>query len=166
MALPLVAILQGYTCSVTGLFMDTCSEVLQHDLIHSYGYFKVYLLQHGHNHNTWRFTCFGMGISMVIDASGFHTPVWTHPQVTVPLTWLHTGVPACPVQQQWNSPGISQPCFITTAVIQMFPCTAEQNDKQYSSTASIVSKEQPLTSTKLYYIVRQAIPWQAQKLNN
>ncbi|KAK4810869.1 hypothetical protein QYF61_008841 [Mycteria americana] len=49
-------------------------------------------------------------------------------KVTVPSTRVHTGVPACPVQQHRNSSdalAICQPRRIAIAVIKMFPGTAE-----------------------------------------
>ncbi|KAK4831140.1 hypothetical protein QYF61_015443 [Mycteria americana] len=49
-------------------------------------------------------------------------------QVTVPSTRVHTGVPACPVQQHRNSSdalAICQPTRTAIAVINMFPGTAE-----------------------------------------
>ncbi|KAK4829842.1 hypothetical protein QYF61_006852 [Mycteria americana] len=49
-------------------------------------------------------------------------------RVTVPSTRVHTGVPACPVQQHRNSSdalAICQPRRIAIAVIKMFPGTAE-----------------------------------------
>ncbi|KAK4807092.1 hypothetical protein QYF61_018433 [Mycteria americana] len=95
-----------------------------------------------------------MDLSMATDTSGCPAPAWTHPQVTVPLTQVHTRVPACPVQQHRKRCSdvlaICQPRRMAIAVITMFPGTAESDDKQYSSTASSKSKKQPLTSTRLY----------------
>ncbi|GAB0182338.1 mitochondrial enolase superfamily member 1 [Grus japonensis] len=85
--------------------------------------------------DTSRCICSGMGLSMATDASGCPVPAWTHPQVTVPLTRVHTGVPACPVQQHRNSSdalAICQPRRITIAVIKLFPGTAQEDDQQYS----------------------------------
>ena len=48
---PWLQTLQGCTCSVVVLSMATHFEVLQHDLMHSHGCFKVYLLQHGFIHS-------------------------------------------------------------------------------------------------------------------
>ena len=50
-----------------------------------------------------RCTCCSMDLFTATDASGCPAPAWTHPQVTVPSTRVHTGVPACPVQQHKNS---------------------------------------------------------------
>ncbi|KAK4815999.1 hypothetical protein QYF61_010867, partial [Mycteria americana] len=63
----------------------------------------------------------------------------THAQVTVPLTRVHTGVPACPVQQHSNSSdalATCQPRHMAIAVIKRYPGTAESDDQQHSSTAS------------------------------
>ncbi|KAK4824656.1 hypothetical protein QYF61_017029 [Mycteria americana] len=57
-------------------------------------------------------------------------------QVTVPSTRVHTGVPACPVQQHRNSSdalAICQPRHITIAVIK---CSQAQQSKTISSTAA------------------------------
>ncbi|GAB0187616.1 THUMP domain-containing protein 2-like [Grus japonensis] len=103
-----------------------------------------------------RYSCSGVDLFMATDALGCPAPTRTHPQVTVPSTRAHAGVPACPVQQHRNSSdalAISQPRRIAIAVIRMFPGTAQSDDKQYSSTASSESKKQPLTSAELYYTV-------------
>ena len=75
-----------------------------------------------------RYTCRGMGLSTGTDALGCPAPTWIHPQVTVPSTRVHTGVPACLVQQHRNSSdalAICQPRRKAIAVIKMFPGTAE-----------------------------------------
>ncbi|GAB0190594.1 interleukin-18-binding protein [Grus japonensis] len=154
--------------------------LLQHGLIYSHRYFEVHLLQCGlifGPESLERYTCCGTDITtatdalrctcsvldlfMATDASGHPAPAWTHSQVTVPSTRVHTGAPACPVLQHGNRSdalAICQPRRITIAVIKMFPGTAEYDDQQYSSTASSESKKQPLTSTRPYYTVRQASP--------
>ncbi|KAK4806764.1 hypothetical protein QYF61_005560 [Mycteria americana] len=51
---------------------------------------------------------------------------------TVPSTRVHSGVPACPVQQHRNSSdalAICQPRRMAIAVIKMFPGTAHTNPK-------------------------------------
>ncbi|KAK4814003.1 hypothetical protein QYF61_004633 [Mycteria americana] len=49
-----------------------------------------------------RGTCCGIGLSTATDTLGGPAPTWSHPQVTAPLTRVHNGVPACPVQQHRN----------------------------------------------------------------
>ena len=144
---PWLQSLQGCTCSVVGLSMATRFEMLQHDLMHSHRCFEVYLLQRGlilGLQSLQRYTFCGTDITMATDAlrctfadmdlltatdaSGCPAPAWTHPQVAVPLTGVHTGVPACPVQQHRNSSdalAICQPRRIAIAVIKMFPGTAQ-----------------------------------------
>ena len=75
-----------------------------------------------------RSTSSGVDLSTVTDASGCLAPMWTYPQVTVPLTPVHTGVPACPVQQHRNSSNalaICQTRCMAVATIKMVPGTAE-----------------------------------------
>ena len=75
-----------------------------------------------------RCTCSGVGLSTATGASGCPAPAWTHPQVTVSLTRVHTGVPACLVQQHSNSSNalaVCQPRSLPSAVIRMFPGIAE-----------------------------------------
>ncbi|KAK4829277.1 LOW QUALITY PROTEIN: hypothetical protein QYF61_002669 [Mycteria americana] len=150
-----------------------CSKVylLQHGLIHSHRCFEVYLIQCGlilgpqplqsytccstditMATDASRYTFSGMGLSMATDALGCAAPTWTHPQVTVPSTRVHTEVPTCLVQQHRNSSDALAICLprpTATAVIRTFPGTAESDDQRCSSTASSNSKEQPLTSPRL-----------------
>lgn len=75
-----------------------------------------------------RCTCSSVDLLTATDALGCPAPIWTHLQVTVPLTRAHRGVPACPVQPHRNSsdaPAICQPRHIAIAVTKMFPGTAE-----------------------------------------
>ncbi|KAK4823254.1 hypothetical protein QYF61_000221 [Mycteria americana] len=133
--------------------------LLQHGLIHSHGCFKVYLLQCGlilgpqslqrytgsstditMATDASRWTCSCVDLSMATDISGCPAPAWTHPQVTVPTTRVHTGVPACPVQQHRNSSNalaICQPRGMAIAVIKMFPGTAQLNFTPNFSTSSL-----------------------------
>lgn len=134
-----------------GLFMTTHVEVLQHNLTRSKWCFKVYVLQHTlrHSHRCFRLYLLWCGCTAT-DALGCLAPKWTHLRITVPL--VDSGVPVCPVQQHRKSSDaltICQPKHTAIAVINMFPGTTEQEDKQYSSTASSESKMQPLTSTSL-----------------
>ncbi|KAK4820044.1 hypothetical protein QYF61_017857 [Mycteria americana] len=93
---------------------------------------EVYLLRHRHNHGHRRFEMYLLWHGLIHGHrhSGCPAPMWTHPQVTVPSTKVHTGVPACPVQQHGNSSdalAICQPRRMAIAVIKMFPGTAERS---------------------------------------
>ncbi|KAK4805239.1 hypothetical protein QYF61_014747 [Mycteria americana] len=57
-----------------------------------------------------RGTCCGIGLSTATDTLGCPAPTWSHPQVTAPLTRVHNGVPACPVQQHRNDGGAPAIC--------------------------------------------------------
>lgn len=122
MALPPAAVPAGCSCSAVGLSMATRSEELQHGLANSHRCVRVCLLQHGPVLGPGAFR----GAPAVALAQprpqtlgdvpallwpfpwpqtvpDVPVPPWTHPQVTVPLARVHTGVPACPVQQLRNS---------------------------------------------------------------
>lgn len=136
--------LQGCSCSVVGLSMATRFEVLQHDLMHSHWC-------------TCCSTCCSMDHPQSRMVPSVPFPAWTspwatapsevhllqhrhsygcrvsHPQGTVPLTQVHTGVPACPGQQRRTSSdalAACQPRPITTAAIKIFPGTALQQGEK------------------------------------
>ena len=144
--------------------------LLQYGLIHHHRCFEVYLLQHelilGPQSlqrytccstdittatDASRCTCSGMELSTATDDSGCPAPAWTHPQVTVPLTQVHTGVPACPVQQHRNSSDTLTICQPGTSSLLLSEYSQAQQSKMISSTAGSKSKKQPLTSTRLTY---------------
>lgn len=60
---------------------------------------EIHLLRHRHNCDN---RCFEMYLLWrgLTDTPGCLATAWTHPKVTLPLTQVHTGVPACPVQRQ------------------------------------------------------------------
>lgn len=99
-------------------------------------------------------TCCSMGLSLghspfrgisAEDAVRCPAPLWTCPQITVPLIQVHTGVPPCPWPS--GSPGA------LPLLLPKHSKAQQSDDQQYSG-----SKKQPVTSTRLSYTVRQARP--------
>ena len=123
--LPWATFLSGAYLLRHGLFQSYRSfKVFQHELIHSHRYFEVYWLRHGLILGPWSpegCTCCDVHIAMATEASE-----WSYPEVTVPLTWVHTGVLAWSVQQQGKSSSalaICQPWRMAIAIIKTSPGT-------------------------------------------
>lgn len=99
--------------------MHSCScfkmYLLQYGLFLNHRYFEMHVLQSGLilqpqslQGHTWcnidttmvteafRCTRSGMGLSTATDALGYPVPMWSHPQLTVTLTQVHTSIPVCP----------------------------------------------------------------------
>ncbi|KAK4826180.1 hypothetical protein QYF61_006042 [Mycteria americana] len=84
-------------------------------------------------------------------------------QVTVPSTRVHTGVPACPVQQHRNSSdalAICQPRHIAIAVIKVFPGTADYLGEEidpHLTTTSFQAKQPQFPQLLLRRFVLQSL---------
>lgn len=97
--------LQGCTCCVVNLSMGTDASrcyLLWRALIQSHRYFEMYLLQHGLFLGTQSLQdciCPDVDLAMTTDALGCPAPRWICSRITGPSAQVHTGVPACPVQQ-------------------------------------------------------------------
>lgn len=83
---------------------------------------------------------------------GCPAPTLTHSLVRVSSTQAVTRIPASPLQQHRNS----SDALAISQLRLLSKCSQAQQNKMISSTASSESRKQPLTSTRLWYTVRQA----------
>lgn len=102
---PWMQALQGCSCSVVRLSMDTFFEVLQHNLVHSHWCYNEHLLQHGSSTTTGDSKC-TFYTSSCMDLSLGHNPFRGTPRMQSvsstgmpPSTQVDTGIPACPGEQ-------------------------------------------------------------------